>query len=242
MINNHYSYSPSDSQMIGDPFGDNSAMHKDVNHLSISRGERIDAEIDWTKLKTLHVYDEMENKIMFTDIFKHQKTIIIFTRHFLDFVSKEYVEDIAIIPLEYTQNAGVRLVVIGPAQPKHIKAFKKLTGLSYSLYVDPEREVYKALGCQDKIATAAVENSKHIKSGFVTGMLSSVWRAMTSGDKEFQGDIQQQGGAFIFGPGDVCHFSHIDQNAADHCPLNDILTRANVMNVSFPKDPRIEIV
>ncbi|XP_055886647.1 peroxiredoxin-like 2C isoform X6 [Biomphalaria glabrata] len=199
MINNHYSYSPSDSQMIGDPFGDNSAMHKDVNHLSISRGERIDAEIDWTKLKTLHVYDEMENKIMFTDIFKHQKTIIIFTRHFLDFVSKEYVEDIAIIPLEYTQNAGVRLVVIGPAQPKHIKAFKKLTGLSYSLYVDPEREVYKALGCQDKIATAAVER-------------------------------------------DVCHFSHIDQNAADHCPLNDILTRANVMNVSFPKDPRIEIV
>ncbi|XP_055886644.1 peroxiredoxin-like 2C isoform X3 [Biomphalaria glabrata] len=169
--------------------------------------------------------------------------IFIFMQHFLDFVSKEYVEDIAIIPLEYTQNAGVRLVVIGPAQPKHIKqAFKKLTGLSYSLYVDPEREVYKALGCQDKIATAAVENSKHIKSGFVTGMLSSVWRAMTSGDKEFQGDIQQQGGAFIFGPGDVCHFSHIDQNAADHCPLNDILTRANVMNVSFPKDPRIEIV
>uniref|UniRef100_A0A2C9KMS1 Uncharacterized protein n=1 Tax=Biomphalaria glabrata TaxID=6526 RepID=A0A2C9KMS1_BIOGL len=126
--------------------------------------------------------------------------------HFLDFVSKEYVEDIAIIPLEYTQNAGVRLVVIGPAQPKHIKqAFKKLTGLSYSLYVDPEREVYKALGCQDKIATAAVENSKHIKSGFVTGMLSSVWRAMTSGDKEFQGDIQQQGGAFIFGPGIYIH-------------------------------------
>ncbi|CAL1546194.1 unnamed protein product [Lymnaea stagnalis] len=225
-----------------DPTEKNSTCSIDVDTLIISRGERPEAEIDWSTLKLLSVFDEMGNKIMFSDIFKQQKTIVILVRHFLDFITKEYVEDIAIIPLEYLQNAGVRLVVIGPAPFKYIKSFKQLTGLTYTLYVDPEREVYKALGCTEKLVSGSLESSKHVKSGFISGVLSSVWRAMKSTDKEFQGHIHQQGGAFIFGPGDICHFNHIDQSSTDHCSLNELLTQAGVMNVSFPKDPRIQII
>ncbi|KAL8625705.1 hypothetical protein ACOMHN_043980 [Nucella lapillus] len=112
----------------------------------MSRGERPKATIDFEKLKTLYVYDEYANKICFSDVFKKQKTIIIFVRHFLDFITKEYVEDLAVIPLEYLQEVDVRLVVIGPAPMKFIKPLKKLTGYQYTMYTDPDRHVYKALG------------------------------------------------------------------------------------------------
>jgi hypothetical protein len=41
--------------------------------------------------------------------------------------------------------------------------------------------------------------SKHIKSNIFMGILKSAWRGMEY--KEMQGDINQLGGAFIFGPG-----------------------------------------
>ncbi|GFO03206.1 thioredoxin-like protein aaed1 [Plakobranchus ocellatus] len=231
-------------QCIEDPFvskTENGECVSGVCSLNMSRGERPEAEINWPKLENLFVYDEMGNKIKFADVYRRQKTLIIFVRHFLDFISKEYCEDIAVIPLEYLQNADVRLVVIGPAPHRFIKQFRQLTGLNHTLYVDPDREVYKALGCQEKLISGALDASKHIKSGFLSGVASSVWRAMrSSGRKEFQGDIKQQGGAFILGPGDVCHYSHIDQSSTDHCSLNDLLSAAGVMNVSFPKDPRVQ--
>ena len=43
--------------------------------------------------------------------------------------------------------------------------------------------------------------SKHIKQGSFMGMLRSTWKAMKV--QAWQGDIKQQGGAFIFGPGNV---------------------------------------
>ena len=70
------------------------------------------------------------------------------------------------------------------------------------------------------------------------GLLSSTWRAMQSG-REWQGEIKQQGGAFILGPGNVQHFSHIDQNSADHMNINDLLSMTGVQPVNFTKDTRV---
>lgn len=42
-------------------------------------------------------------------------------QHFLDFVTKDYVEDWGMIPLEYLQEADVRLVVVGHAPYKFIQ-------------------------------------------------------------------------------------------------------------------------
>lgn len=208
--------------------------------LTISRGMHPDADLDFDKLRKLFVFDELGNKIQFTDIFKKQKTIVIFVRHLLDFITKEYVEDLAIIPLEYLQEADVRLVVIGPAHFKFIKPFRKLTGYQYTFYCDQEREVYKALGLHEKMAFGKLEQSKHIKSGVVMGVVKSVWRAMQT--QEYQGDVQQQGGSFIIGPGEVVHFHHLDETATDHVNINDLLQEAGVQPVSFPRDKRVLIV
>ncbi|XP_076439847.1 peroxiredoxin-like 2C [Babylonia areolata] len=211
-----------------------SSESKDVE---MSRGERPKATIDFNKLEALYVYDEYENKIRFCDVFRKQKTIIIFVRHFLDFITKEYVEDLAIIPLEYLQEVDVRLVVIGPAPVKFIKPFKKLTGYQYTMYCDPEREVYKALGMHEKLEGGNLEESKHIKSGAMMGVLSSMWRAMRY--QEYQGNPRQQGASFIMGPGEVVHFEHLDETCTDHMNINDLLIKAGVQPVSFPKDQRV---
>lgn len=53
---------------------------EDVNLLSISRGERPEADINWARLKSLYVFDEDGNKIKFTDMYSEQKTIVILIR------------------------------------------------------------------------------------------------------------------------------------------------------------------
>lgn len=214
---------------------------KDVDDIKMSRSdkpEEVKMEVNFEKLQDMNVFDEMGNKIRFGDIYKRQKTIIVFTRHFLCFVCKDYVEDLALIPFEYLQEADVRVVVIGPAPYKFIKDFKKVTGFYSSLYTDPDREIYKSLGLKEVMEHGNSTESKHIKQNAFMGVMRSLWRGMKH--KEFQGDVKQQGGALVVGPGNEVHFSHIDKNSSDHTPINKLLEIAGVQPVSFPKDQRVQ--
>ncbi|KAK3091027.1 hypothetical protein FSP39_016606 [Pinctada imbricata] len=208
-----------------------------VVELNMSRGDKQEIPIDFEAIRDKIVYDEMGNQIRFGDIYKHQKTIIVFTRHFLCFICKDYVEDLAIVPLEYLQEANVRLVVIGPAPYKFIKNFRKETGFVGTMYTDPERELYQLLKLKDKTQHGQLKGSKHIKQGLFMGIMKSMWRAMQV--QEYQGNVAQQGGAFVIGPGEVIHHAHIEKNATDQCPINDLLEEAGVQLVSFPKDTRV---
>ncbi|XP_060080702.1 peroxiredoxin-like 2C [Ylistrum balloti] len=193
-------------------------------------------EVDLEKLNDLFVYDEFGRNIRFSEIYKHQKTIIVFTRHFHCFVCKDYIEDLGIIPPGHLQAADVGIVAIGPAPFKFIKSFKEETDFSYPLYTDPDRKVYQALNLKEKMVHGDGKDNKHVKQSLFMGTLKSTWNALKVG--EFEGNIKQQGGAFILGPGDVVHFAHIDANSLDHTPINDLLEIAGVAPVSFPKDKR----
>ncbi|XP_067678314.1 peroxiredoxin-like 2C [Haliotis asinina] len=207
--------------------------------ISMSRGMRAEVRINFDKCRDMFVFDQMGNKIRFGDIYKKQKTIVVFTRHLLDFVCQEYADDLAIIPLEYLQEVDVRLVIIAPSPHNLIKGFKKVTGLNYTVYCDPNYELFKAMGCVESLVFGKVQESVHVKSGIIMGILRSTWRAMQQESRLRNGDVKQQGGSFILGPGDVLHHAHIDQNATDHAKINDLLTIAGVQNVSFPKDRRV---
>ncbi|KAL4236299.1 Thioredoxin-like protein aaed1 [Mactra antiquata] len=211
---------------------------KEVNELEMSRSEVPEYKVDFDKIRDMVVYDAMGNKIKFGDIYKMQKTIIVFVRHFLDFVTKDYVEDLGMIPLEYLQEANVRLVVIGPAPYKFINDFKKDTGYQYTLYCDPERELYSALQLPTDYHKADISRSKHVKQNVLMGVLRNMWKIMRV--QEWQGDVKQQGGTFIIGPGEELHYSHVDKDQVDHKPINDTLRLAGVQPVSFPKDPRVQ--
>lgn len=211
---------------------------EEVDDLKMSRTEEPEYSVNFDKIRDKLVYDAMGNKIKFGDIYKMQKTIIIFVRHFLDFITKDYVEDLGMIPLEYLQEADVRLVVIGPAPFKFINDFKKETGYHYTMYCDPDREIYSALKLAQDYEPADASKSKHVKQNSFMGVLRGMWKIMRV--QEWQGDIKQQGGAFIIGPGEELHYFHVDRNQVDHAPINDILKQAGVQPVSFPKDPRVQ--
>ncbi|XP_021378114.1 thioredoxin-like protein AAED1 isoform X2 [Mizuhopecten yessoensis] len=164
------------------------------------------------------------------------KRTLFTTQHFHCFVCKDYIGDLGIVPPEYLQAANVGIVAIGPAPYKFIKPFKEETHFNYPLYTDPEREVYKTLSLTEKMVHGDGKNNKHVKQNLFMGTLRSTWNALKVG--EFEGNIKQQGGAFILGPGDVVHFAHIDENSLDHTPINDLLEKAGVAAVSFPKDKR----
>lgn len=40
-------------------------------------------------------------------------------------------------------------------------------------------------------------------------------------------------------PGEVIHYNHIEKHQVDQVPINEILDKAGVQSVSFPKDPRV---
>nr|AYP63837.1 thioredoxin-like protein AAED1 [Haliotis discus discus] len=215
------------------------ALNEMDEEISMSRGMRAEVKVNFDKCRDMFVYDQMGNKIRFGDVYKKQKTIVVFTRHLLDFVCQEYVDDLGTVPLEYLQEADVRLVIIAPSPYVLIRGFKKVTSFNYTVYCDPDYELFKAMGCVETLAFGKIDESKHIKSGIIMGVLRSTWRAMQQESRLRNGDVKQQGASFIMGPGDVLHHAHIDQNATDHAKINDLLTIAGVQNVSFPKDPRV---
>ncbi|XP_030593896.1 peroxiredoxin-like 2C isoform X3 [Archocentrus centrarchus] len=122
-----------------------------------------------------------------------------------------------------------------------VRQFCLLTGYPYEIYVDPERCIYQKLGMKrEETFTGSAQPSSHVKSGVFMGQMKSVWRAMTSPAFDFQGDLHQQGGAIIAGPGSHVHFSHFDMNRLDHMPINWLLQLAGIQQtIDFSDKPKI---
>uniref|UniRef100_A0A2K6SPE2 Peroxiredoxin like 2C n=1 Tax=Saimiri boliviensis boliviensis TaxID=39432 RepID=A0A2K6SPE2_SAIBB len=187
----------------------------------------------------LPVLDARRQQVPFGALFRERRTVVVFMRHFLCYICKKYVEDLARIPKSFLQEADVTLIVIGQSSYHHIESFCKLTGYSHEIYVDPEREIYKRLGMKRGEEIASSGQSPHIKSNLLSGSLQSLWRAVTGPLFNFQGDPAQQGGTLILGPGNNIHFIDRDRNRLDHKPINSVLQLVGVQHVNFTNRPSV---
>ncbi|XP_067952063.1 peroxiredoxin-like 2C [Watersipora subatra] len=214
------------------------SKQKPVKSQSMGReGEEEGGEsgLDWEAINEYIVETEYDADISFKRVYHDATTIVIFIRHFLCFTAKEYVEDLAKIPKQSLEDKRVRLVIIGCGETKFMKRFRRDTGYWAEFYTDRTRELYKLMGCKISPDLGNLAVSKHTKSSFITGVVRSAIRS-TAFPGEHQGDLEQQGGAFILGPGEKCHFAHIDRNGSDHYPINKLLDMVGVPNVRFAKD------
>ncbi|XP_038951916.1 peroxiredoxin-like 2C isoform X2 [Rattus norvegicus] len=109
----------------------------------------------------LPVLDASGRRVTFGALFRERRAVVVFVRHFLCYVCKEYVEDLAKIPKSVLQEADVTLIVIGQSSYHHIEPFCKLTGYSHEIYVDPEREIYKRLGMKRGEEISSSESTSH---------------------------------------------------------------------------------
>ena len=112
------------------------------------------------------------------------------------------------------ERRGGTLVVVGPAQPEHIAHFRAVTRYQGPLFVDPSRRSFKAAGlahgwAQTYHPLAVLKGVRALAQGFRQGGR--------------QGDVVQQGGTFVLGPGDRVRFEWRDRYAGDHPDLDAVV-------------------
>ena len=111
-------------------------------------------------------------------------------------------------------SAGVILVAVGSGTPEQAGKFVKKFKFKGEMYVDPELRTYKAF--------------KLVRGLLRTLGPSSLLRGAAAMKKGFRqgrsaGDLWQQGGLFVIGPGRQLNFQHRNRVAGDHADLTAVL-------------------
>jgi AhpC/TSA antioxidant enzyme len=109
---------------------------------------------------------------------------------------------------------GAELVVVGNGDLASARRFARETGLSTPLYVDAQREAYRALGMRRDVTSA-------LNPAFV----GNAWRALRAGFRQtsVQGDPWQMGGVLLVLPGGQVVYRYLSSAAGDHPPVAELL-------------------
>jgi hypothetical protein len=110
--------------------------------------------------------------------------------------------------------AGARIAAVGLGDQRYAQAFRAESGIDFPLLVDERRRAYDAAG----LGEASVFDLAR------PGVLAAGLRAFAAGHRQHRTGPHpmQLGGSFVFGPGNVDHFTHVSADFADN-------TRAEVL-------------
>ncbi len=113
------------------------------------------------------------------------------------------------------RECGAELVLIGNGNRYFAKAFADEFGITSPLYVDTQRESYRALGMKRGFF-ATLGNAASLKNAL---------RALRTGFRQgpTRGDAWQLGGVLVVRPGGEIAYRYLDQAAGDHAPVAEIL-------------------
>lgn len=115
---------------------------------------------------------------------------------------------------EKTDMADVTLVAIGSSRPDQAKEFADSFSFTGELYCDPGLKTFKAFDLERGVLktlgpSSLIRGISTIKKGFRQGKSA--------------GDLWQQGGVFLIGPGDRIHFAHRNRIAGDQADFSTVL-------------------
>ncbi|MFZ9888368.1 MAG: peroxiredoxin-like family protein [Myxococcota bacterium] len=115
---------------------------------------------------------------------------------------------------EEIRSMGAEICAIGNGAPPFAQAFREETGVTFPLYVDPERDAYRAFALRRR----------------VTDMLNphlflAARRAQKAGFHQtaVRGDALQLGGVFILDASGATHFRHVERFAGDLADFEEIM-------------------
>jgi prostamide/prostaglandin F2alpha synthase len=121
---------------------------------------------------------------------------------------------------EQFEQAGVKLVLIGQATPRHAKHFRDRLKLEpLPVLADERRETYKLAGFRRGSANQVI-GPKSVISGLRHSARSGVLQGRVIGDP------MQLGGAMIVLPGGTVAFEQAQQHAGDTIPPEQLLQAA----------------
>ncbi|KAH9970550.1 AhpC/TSA antioxidant enzyme-domain-containing protein [Lactifluus volemus] len=179
-------------------------------------------------------------RVQFGELWRAQRTVVIFIRHFWCPMCQDYLASLMRdVDHSALAQSGLRLVVIGCGSYGLIRSYRQIFRLPYELFVDgsPGQALYRALGMGPissgaQKARDASENNvgSYVRHGVVRGLAMVVARALRVGMPVWErgGDPSQLGGEFVLGPGTSCTYAHRMQNATGHAPIVDVIAAAGV--------------
>ncbi|KAF8263793.1 AhpC/TSA antioxidant enzyme-domain-containing protein [Lactarius quietus] len=184
----------------------------------------------------IQVFNSKGEKVRFGDVFANQKTIVVFVRHFFCGVRRrQYVTQLATVRHDALEEASTKLVVVGCGNWPLIESYQKNTGFKGEFYANPDRKLYDTLGLVSNLhATPKGEvRRSYLTRSLLSGTLRSIWRGPLKNPSHLgkQGNISQNGGDFVFGPGSSCSYSSRMRHTEDHVEVPELMKAAGV---SYP--------
>jgi hypothetical protein len=146
-------------------------------------------------------------------LWSNRRVVIVFLRHFGCMFCRQQAASFMGIK-DQLDHAGVALVAIGSGTPQQAQDFAKKFKFEGELYVSQDLSAYKAF---------------YLQRGFCRTLgPKSLWRGVGTLTKGFHqglkaGDLWQQGGVFVIGPGNQVFFEHIDSYAGENVNLQEVI-------------------
>lgn len=118
------------------------------------------------------------------------------------------------------EEAGVGLVLIGQATPRHAAHFRRRHGIDLPVVADEERESYRAAGA--KVGSVGeLLGPKVVARGALATIRTGKLQGRTIGHPA------QLGGAIVVAPGGKVIWSHMAGDASDNASPDEILAAAS---------------
>ncbi|WVQ81029.1 hypothetical protein IAT38_003136 [Cryptococcus sp. DSM 104549] len=159
-----------------------------------------------------------------------QKTVVFFIRAFWCGQCQDYtLASISILSPEALEKAGIRVIVIGQGSWKIIKAYKKLFGCPFPIYVDSPRGLYAHMGMTKMMTSWGPwfnGRAEYHQSSVPSQLRKGIHNGLFKMPLAHPGKIAQLGGEFILTPKLGCEFAHRMTHASDHMEAPDVLRLA----------------
>jgi peroxiredoxin len=164
-------------------------------------------------LGQVSVLDETAAGVRLGDFWAKRPVVLGLVRHLGCLFCRQQVAGL-MRRLPEIERRSATLVVVAPSRTEHIAAFRTATGYAGPLFVDPSLRAFKAAGLEHSRASTY----------HPLAVLKSV-KAVAQGHRQTgrQGDVIQQGGTFVLGPGDRVHFEWRDRYAGDNADLDEVV-------------------
>ncbi|KAF9528131.1 hypothetical protein CPB83DRAFT_854953 [Crepidotus variabilis] len=198
------------------------------------------SSIDETTIKKvaeLKVLDSKKGEVRFGSLFEEQKTVVIFIRHFFCGSCQAYITQLCnLVSDEALEKAGTRVVLVGSGETEAFDHFREMTGFKGNIYTNPSRDLFRAFGMTTTTQTtpAGETRKSYLTSTKTQVVLNSLWDIAKKPYLFFAktGNLSQNGGELILGPGLQCSFASIMQHSEDHTELVDLMRVAGVQIAS----------